>query len=141
MKKNLIFIFYIFIALFLTACSSSKDNADLFKTNSADSLYVFDSVPIDSIKNENFALLTISNVKLYIVQIGAFTTKDKAELFAANSKKIINYDIDIAFSNSVNLYVVQLKPFYNKKEDAEMVRNKLWTMDDYKDAWILTVIR
>jgi len=141
MKKNLIFIFYIFIALFLTACSSSKDNADLFKTNSADSLYVFDSVPIDSIKNENFALLTISNVKLYIVQIGAFTTKDKAELFAANSKKKIKYDIDIAFSNSVNLYVVQLKPFYNKKEDAEMVRNKLWTMDDYKDAWILTVIR
>ena len=141
MEKNLIFVFYIFIVIFLSACSSSKDNADIFKTNSADSLYVFDSVPIDSIKNENFAIPAISNVKLYIVQIGAFTTKDKAELFAANSKKKINYDIDIAFSNSVNLYVVQLKPFYNKKEDAEMVRNKLWTMDDYKDAWILTVIR
>lgn len=141
MKKYLIFVFYIFIILFLSACSSSKDNADIFKTSSADSLYVFDSVPIDPINNETTVLPTISNVKLYIVQIGAFSTKDKAEFFAANSKKIINYDIDIAFSNSVNLYVVQLKPFYNKKEDAEIVRNKLWAMDDFKDAWILTVIR
>jgi len=141
MKKNSIFILYIFIILFLSACSSSKDNADIYNTNSSDSLYVFDSIPVDPINNESTVLSAISNVKLYIVQIGAFTTKEKAVYFAEKSKNKIKFDIDIAFSNSVNLYVVQLKPFYNKKEDAETVRNNLWTIDDFKDAWILTVIR
>jgi len=141
MKIKLIFIFYVLIIVALSACSSSKDNSDIFNTNSSDSLYVFDSVPIDSINYETTVLPTISNVKLYIVQIGAFSTKDKAEYFAAQSKNKIKFDIDIAFSNSVNLYVVQLKPFYNKKEDAESVRNNLWAMDTFKDAWILTVIR
>ncbi len=141
MKKKFIFIFSILLIFLTASCSSSRKSTEL-NTDKTDSLYVFDNVPLDSTKDENINIIPkLSNVKLYIVQIGAFTTKEKAEIFAKECGKELNYDLDIEYSNSVNLYVVQLKPFYNKKEDAETVRNKLWRNDKYKDAWILTVIR
>ena len=140
--KTSIFILLLITSLFiLTSCSSTKQSTEL-NTDKTDSLYVFDNVPVDSTKNENLVVIPkLSNVKLYIVQIGAFTTKEKANDFANKSRSKINNKLDIEYSKSVNLYVVQLKPFYNKKKDAEAVRNKLWEMDDFKDAWILTVIR
>ena len=140
MQKYFIYIFFILILLILSSCSSSKESTDL--TSTKDSLYVFDNVPIDTTNNKNLAVIPkSSNVKMYIVQIGAFTTKQKAEDYANKSRNKINNKIDVEYSKSVNLYVVQLKPFYNKKKEAEDVRNKLWKMDDFKDAWILTVIR
>ena len=140
MIKYVLLLLLPFILL-LSSCSTTKETTDINKIQEKDSLYVFDA-PVDTTKNENLVVIPkIANVKLYIVQIGAFTTKQKAENFAAESRRKINYDLDIEYSKSVNLYVAQLKPFYNKKKEAEAVRNKLWKMNDFKDAWILTVIR
>ncbi|MCH8941557.1 MAG: SPOR domain-containing protein [Bacteroidetes bacterium] len=136
MKKSILFLLLFPIVLLFSSCSSTKESTDIIRTQETDSLYVFDT------PNENLMVIpNIGNVKLYIVQIGAFTTIEKAENFATESRKKINYNLDIEYSNSVNLYVVQLKPFYNKKEDAETVKNKLWKINDFEDAWILTVIR
>jgi hypothetical protein len=41
------------------------------------------------------------------------------------------------YSDSVKLWVVQLPPFSNR-EDAETVRNNLWQMKEFKDAFIVT---
>ncbi|MCH8326342.1 MAG: SPOR domain-containing protein [Bacteroidetes bacterium] len=136
MKKSIVFLLLFSFILFVSACSSTKEGTDIISTQETDSLYVFDT------PNENLVLIpNIANVKLYIVQIGAFTTLEKAEKFAIESRKKIKYNLDIEYSNSVNLYVVQLKPFYNIKEDAETVKNNLWKITDFEDAWILTVIR
>lgn len=141
MKKPVVLLLLFPIVLLFSSCSSTKESTDIIRTQETDSLYVFDA-PVDKTNNENLLLIpNIGNVKLYIVQIGAFTTIEKAEKFAEESRKKINYNLDIEYSNSVNLYVVQLKPFYNKKEDAETVKNKLWKINDFEDAWILTVIR
>lgn len=141
MKKPVLLLLLFPIVLLFSSCSSTKESTDIIRTQGSDSLYVFDA-PVDKTNNENLLLIpNIGNVKLYIVQIGAFTTIEKAEKFAEESRKKINYNLDIEYSNSVNLYVVQLKPFYNKKEDAETVKNKLWKINDFEDAWILTVIR
>jgi hypothetical protein len=35
--------------------------------------------------------------------------------------------------------VVQLRPSFKSKEDAEKVRNQLWQIEEYKDAWIVTI--
>lgn len=141
MKKSVVFLLLFSFILFVSACSSTKEGTDIISTQETDSLYVFDA-PVDKSKDENLVLIpNIANVKLYIVQIGAFTTLEKAEKFAIESRKKIKYNLDIEYSNSVNLYVVQLKPFYNIKEDAETVKNNLWKITDFEDAWILTVIR
>lgn len=141
MKKSVAYLLLFSFILLVSACSSTRESTDIIRTQETDSLYVFDT-PVDKSKDENLVLIpNIGNVKLYIVQIGAFTTIEKAEKFAEESRKKINYNLDIEYSNSVNLYVVQLKPFYNKKEDAETVKNKLWKINDFEDAWILTVIR
>ena len=141
MKTSILILLFLPLLFQLTSCSSSKQSTDI-NSDKTDSLYVFDNIPVDSTKDENLVVIPkISNVKLYIVQIGAFTTKEKAEDFTDKIRNKINYNIEIEYSQSVNLYVVQIKPFYDKKEDAEAVRNKLWKIDEFKDAWILTVIR
>ena len=141
MKKSIVFLLLFSFILFVSACSSTNESTDIISTQETDSLYVFDA-PVDKSKDENLLLIpNIGNVKLYIVQIGAFTTIEKAKKFAAVRRKKIKYNLDIEYSNSVNLYVVQLKPFYNIKEDAEAVKNNLWKITDFEDAWILTVIR
>jgi len=141
MKLFILILFFVPLVIQFSSCSSSKQSTD-FNTDKTDSLYVFDSIPVDSTKDESPVVISKpSNVKLYIVQIGAFTTKEKAENFVDKIRDKINYNISIEYSKSVNLYIVELKPFYDKKEDAEAVRNKLWKMNEFTDAWILTVIR
>jgi len=138
--KNLIFSFILFgVMIFLfTKCSSSKESGMI---KIPDSTYVFDKIPPDtSIRiNELIAAIPVFHVKYYIVQIGAFTTKERAEKFAEQSKIILSEKIDILYNNDIKLYVVQLTPFYTQRKEAEKIRNKLWKLDNYRDAWIVTV--
>jgi hypothetical protein len=73
------------------------------------------------------------------VQIGAFTTKEKAESFAEMSKTKIKNEIDITYSDPVKLYVVQITPFYKSKKEAELVRDEIKLNSEFNDAWIVTV--
>lgn len=75
---------------------------------------------------------------MYFVQIGAFQTQEAAEDFVKEAKELLNnQELTITFSDKVNLFVVQLPPFKDKKE-AEKVRNRLWRYDKFKDAFIVT---
>ena len=75
------------------------------------------------------------------MQIGAFTTNERANEFADSARKVLRYKIDISYSNSVNLYVVQIVPPFATKAEAEIIRNELWKNEMFRDAWILTVIK
>lgn len=149
--KNKIFFCAVLsiISLLLPACSSVQQTSgrDEQKNNSAekkDSLYVFDQAPAPAKDtSQNVAMQPKSEVQntgvtFYLVQIGAFTTKTRADEFADSSRAKIQDEIAVSFKPDVNLYVVQLAGHYSSHEEAEKERNTLWAMPEFKDAWIVT---
>ncbi len=141
-KNKYLLSFLLFIALILNSCSSTKEEV---KEENKNDVYVFDEIPTDSLNTEQIERVgeevsINSKAFRYVVQIGAFTTEDKANEFADYSRNKLNREIDFTFSNDVGLFVVQLKPFPTRKE-AETIRNQLWQMTDYEDAFILTIYK
>ncbi len=141
-KNKYLLSFLLFIALILNSCSSTKEEV---KEENKNDVYVFDEIPTDSLNTEQIERVgeevsINSKTFRYVVQIGAFTTEDKANEFADYSRNKLNREIDFTFSNDVGLFVVQLKPFPTRKE-AETIRNQLWQMTDYEDAFILTIYK
>ena len=118
----------------LIGCTASQDSTG------EDKIYVFDDIPkentIEAPKTGEYPNL---NQTYYVVQIGAFTTKEKAESFAEMSKSKIKNEIDITYSDPVKLYVVQITPFYKSKKEAELVRDEIKLNPEFNDAWIVTV--
>ena len=74
----------------------------------------------------------------FYVQIGAFTSQDRADKFVKENQSKLNYNMDISFSNEVKLWVVRL-PVFASREEAEKVRNDLWNSGDFDDAFIVTL--
>ena len=135
MKVTIYISWIILLLLFLAGCSSSEETTEESET---DSTYVFDEVPESDIITFDTPETKDASV-LYVIQIGAFTTKDKAEEFANQSKAKIGKNVKVSFSQKVNLYVVHIDPPYESKGEAESVRNSLWQLDGFQDAWIVTI--
>lgn len=136
------FLSFLFLSLLLSACSSVEETAKEEEEKPDPDVYVFDA-PEDA--DAYFTDVPVSepalNIKYYLVQIGAFTTKEKAEKFSEESKPKLNKELQITYSDDVNLFVVQLAPVFTDRKEAEKVRNALWKTKDFKDAWILTVTK
>ncbi len=80
---------------------------------------------------------TTETPKLYFVQLGAFTTQDRAEEFIKQAEELLETKtFTITFNDEKELFLVQLPPYKDKKE-AEKVRNRLWKYDLFKDAFIV----
>lgn len=129
-------IFYTFISLiFFTGCSTLRQETDEQKQ-----VYVFDEVPedktIDVPKTGEYPNLKEA---YYVVQVGAYTTEERANTFAELSRKKTNYKFSVVYSESLKLYLVQVIPFFKSRTEAEEVRNNLWKISEFVDAWILTV--
>lgn len=134
MKKfiSIVYLFTIFIINF--GCTSSQ------QVSENESIYVFDEQKndekIDVKKGGKFPDI---DETYFVVQIGAFTTKERAEKFAEMSKSKIERDIIVTYSENNNLYLVQLTPFYKLRQEAELVRDELKVMPEFSDVWIVTV--
>jgi hypothetical protein len=127
-KQLLSFLIIIFVA----ACSSSEEIGK--EKEKEDDIYIFDEVPSeDTYKfekpNEKINLL-------YVIQIGAFSTRERAELFAEKSQNDLNRGVAISYNDDMNLFVARLEEIFSSKIEAERVRAKLWQMEEYNDAWI-----
>ncbi len=156
MKKTVSFIL---LALFVFACSSGNETVQK-KNKTEEEPYIFDAVgtvepekpkeinkitsPDSSQVQEKMKEETKNEAEetveepMYFVQIGAFTTQERAEEFVKEAKEILkNQEFTITFSDRVNMFVVQLPPFKDRKE-AEKIRNRLWKYDKFKDAFIVT---
>lgn len=135
MKVILYLSGFIYLSLFFTACSTSEESTKQ-KTDTGE--YVFDEVPdndiitIDTPETKDIDLL-------YVIQIGAFTTEEKANSFAEQSRNKIGKKLKVSYSQKVNLFVVYVDPPFESKAEAESVRNNLWNMDGFQDAWIVTI--
>ncbi|HMN47689.1 MAG TPA: SPOR domain-containing protein [Ignavibacteriaceae bacterium] len=131
---KVIFLSVILLLSFFIGCTTSQQSSE------EDKIYVFDEIPkentIDAPKTGEYPNL---NQTYYVVQIGAFTTKERADEFAELSKKKIKNEINITYSDAVKLYVVQITPFYKSKKEAELVRDEIRQNPDFSDAWIVTI--
>ena len=144
MKKAAYFLPLIVLSIIvMESCSSSEQTTKKEEEKTDEDVYIFDEVPpdttIDIDETQPGNDIPPLNTTYYKVQIGAFTTKEKADEFATTSRTKLQEDLDISYSEEVNLFVVQLKPSFKSKEDAEKVRNQLWQTEEYKDAWIVTI--
>jgi len=123
----------------MIGCSSSneqtKDDSEIQKEE-----YVFDASAVDSTVHPVVVQTAIPKneaINKFVVQIGAFTTKEHADERAAFAKKKLSKEIIVSYSEEFKLYVVQLLPFATKAE-AVSVRNELWKTKDFKDAFIVS---
>jgi len=76
--------------------------------------------------------------KKFVVQLGAFSSIDRAQTFINENQSKIDQQMKIVFRDKVKLFTVQLPPF-TTHEEAEQIRNSLWTSPAFKDAFILTI--
>lgn len=124
----------LFLFVLFSGCSGSQQSSE------EDQVYVFDQIPkentIEAPKTGEYPDI---NETYYVVQIGAFTTKERADSFAEMSKLKLKNEIDITYNESVKLFVVQVIPFYKSKKEAELVRDEIRMNPDFNDAWIVTV--
>jgi len=134
MKTSSYFIIMLSGALIFSSCTPSEE------TTKKEEVYVFDEIP-----SENTITPPVTGEypnlaeTYYVVQIGAFTTKDRAESFADKSRQKLLNEISITYSERVSLYVVQVVPFYKSRQEAEIVRDNLREISDFSDAWIITI--
>ena len=140
-KKRMIkYFLLLIISLVWFGCSSTQETV---KEENKGDVYVFDEVPTDTVNLDiepikEPAISLPPMVTKYYVQIGAYTTRDKADEFASASRKSLKREVFVKFSPDVELVVVHLVAF-NTREEAENVRNELWNKKEFKDAFILTI--
>ena len=141
--RKLFLLLISFSIVLIIGCSSSEEQTKDKSENENEiqkEEYVFDDAVGDTtipaeVKNDT---PVIESVKKYIVQLGAFTTKTRADERAAFAKKKLSKEIIVSYSDEFKLYVVQLRPFATKDE-ADQVRNELWKSKDFKDAFIVVI--
>lgn len=143
-SKKIITFTLIVLSTFLFSCSTLQET----ETNTAveqdttKNTYVFDNVVLpDSNINSTTAtdepLEIVEKVtELHIVQIGAFTTQEKAETFLNKFRAKIKYQFNIQFDQTKGLYVIQLPPFSSRSE-AEIVRDELRTIKELEGTFIV----
>lgn len=139
--KNII-SFVLLPFFFITGCSSFQ-KSEVENTNGQKEIYVFDDVTAtaDTVSNNAAKELppTVEEnpkIEMYLVQVGAFSSEEKAQNFISKISDKINYELSSHYSNKVNLYVVQLPPFRTKKE-AEEVRDEIRKVKELKGAFIV----
>jgi cell division septation protein DedD len=148
----------IFLTAFLFACASSQETTHQTQKKEPEVL-VFDDVnkndttkveiskQVDPTKQAEPKPEVISPQQItsaapmavkYIVQVGVFTSQERAQSFVNENQSKIVYLMNITLRDTDKRFVVRLKPFATR-EEAEMVRNNIWQIPAFKDAFIITI--
>ncbi|MCX6173758.1 MAG: SPOR domain-containing protein [Ignavibacteriales bacterium] len=155
MKTLKVFLIFIIIGFF--GCSTSEETTKQSEKKEPD-VYIFDDVQKDAVnindttkavpsvqevkaepvKTEPVKTEQTVSVKKFIIQLGAFTTKERAEAFINENKSKTELVMNIIYREQIKLFAVQL-PSFATKEDAEKTRNNLWQIPSFKDSFIITV--
>ena len=146
----------IFFSVFLIACSSSEETLTKDQKKEPD-IYLFtdlnngdttavkmserDNVVTDTQKviNSPETIKSESPIKLskkYFIQVAAFSTMERAQSFVKENQSKIPYLLNISLRQSDNYYIVRLHPF-DKREDAESIKDKIRQIASFKDAFIV----
>lgn len=129
------YIFFI-IVIFIAGCSATEQTVTKEEIPVEEEIYVFDDIERDAVELEN-QIIEATKEMSYVVQVGAFSSKDKAEQFVKENQSKIHQQMSIIFKEDINLFAVQL-PALETKDEAETLRNKLWQIPVFNDAFIIT---
>ncbi|MDA3860550.1 MAG: SPOR domain-containing protein [Melioribacteraceae bacterium] len=131
-------IFLVLISFLLIIGCSAVQETDSNDSESSKSVYVFDDVSLkDSTENIAEEISEPNKIiEMYIVQVGDFSTLEKAELFISEVKDKTNFDLNTHLNDSNNLHVIQLPPF-RTREEAEETRDKLKTIQEFNGTFIV----
>lgn len=144
MKKLIIVLFLIFLFI---QCSSSEEQVK--ETKEPEEVYVFDDVSVaDTTTTPEITEVVIPKPEPvdssiyynYIVQLGAFSTNERALRYIEQNKDKISQVMEVVFDPETKLYNVQLPIFYNKI-DAERVKSSLVLIDEFKDTFIKKILK
>ena len=117
-------------------CSSSEEAQKEQKVD-VDTVYVFDEIPPEDVFE--FESPTPQIVDTYVVQIGAFSSFERAKDFADKSWQKLNREIKVEYKQDKKLYVVWIYPPFNDKASAIKYRTEIQSNGDFRDAWITTI--
>ena len=137
MQRLIIFLTGIVILVCLVGCSPSEETTKTDEKPEEDEIYVFDEVPIDDVPADEVESPEIK--RTYIIQIGAFSSKENADKFAEESTMLLSEEIEVDFNERISMYVVTLSRVFNSREAALYERNKLWQFNQFRDAWLREV--
>ena len=153
MKPTNYFMTLLLSGLVFISCSTTKESTTNEQKKEPEIL-VFDEVKKpDSVKveipkqvdakpeiktQETVKEVIKPSSKKFILQVGAFTTQERAQIFVKDNQPKIAYLMSITLRESDKFYVVRLQPF-ETREDAESVRNSIWQIPAFKDAFIITL--
>ncbi len=110
------------LILFSVSCSSSKQNTE--EERGDNGVYVFDEVPFDDTPTIEIEQKEIN--RKYVIQIGAFSSKENADKFAEESKIILSENVKVDYNERISLYVITLTRIFNSRTMAVNKRNELW---------------
>ena len=133
----MLLILFTFSVLILISfsCSSSKQNNE--EEKGEDEIYIFDEVPLDDSTPDVIVPKEIE--RNYVIQIGAFSSKQNADKFADKSKLILSEEVTVDYNERINMYVVTLTRIFNSRTTAVNQRNELWKYKQFSDAWLREV--
>lgn len=134
------FIFFVAISILFVACSATEETQKEGEEKKQE-VYVFDEIPTDTLvvsKEEETKDTTppTQTAGLYYVQIGAFTTQQKADEFSASATKILKKQLAVSFNKDSTLYVVRLNPVATKDE-ADKLRDEVKMFKEFLDAFVV----
>ena len=132
-----IFFILLIISCLVISCSSSEKTQVKNQEIDKDTVYIFDEIPPEDAFEFESPVSQSSDV--YVVQIGAFSTFDRAKEFADQSWAKLNREIKVEYKETKNLYVVWIYPPFQDKTSAEGYRSEIQKDGEFKDAWIVTV--
>lgn len=138
---------------FMFACISAEQTTDQAEKK-APEVYVFDDVKkveepkIDSVKIEaakpevkpepvkidSVVAAAPTDVKKFTVQLGAFTTKERADSFVKEHQAKTSLPMSIMFNARTKLFAVQVPP-YKTKEEADLIRDNLRKFPAFADSF------
>jgi len=113
-----------------------KDEVNILDT--AKAVPSVQEVKVEPVETDSVKIEQPISTKKFIIQLGAFTTKERAETFINENKSKTELTMSIIYREQIKLYAVQL-PQLTTKEEAERTRNNLWQTPSFKDAFIITV--
>lgn len=141
----------VFLSLLITilvfGCSASEVTTEQSDKKEAE-VYVFDDIPTqdstsfaesETIKKDSELKteqkpVTESISKKFTVQVGAFTSKERAELFIKENQSKTSFPLSMMYVTQNQLFAVQIPP-YNTKEEADKIRDVLKKFPAFKDAF------
>ena len=142
----------IFLSTLLFACSSSEETTKQSERKEPD-VYIFDDIQPDEVnlsdttknvpavqevKSEPVKSEQPISGKRFIIQLGAFTSQERAQAFINENKNKTELVMSIIYREEIKLFAVQLPPF-TTKEEAEKARDNLWQIPSFRDAFIISI--